>query len=283
MGADEWVPPGAQVADGGGGAERPAPAPGGGRGDPGAARPPGPPAPGRPAPRRRCRAVVVAVALAVAAVVVAVAVVVSRGDDGGSPEAAGRQERSADDPGGAASTTVPPPTSVAVAPPGGGFRIEVPGSWVVGYPNAQGAPLADQMVPDRPDDADHIALVEAALVAPDTRMVALDPAGLGDLERLPDLLVVDGIASPSLTAFGTERLLDLAAPVDEGVVGARGTMEGTSGEIGWVEIDLAAFDVQGVRYVATGSDTVWILTFWSHTLDEQRAMADEMVAGFDPD
>src|SRR5690606_20336800 len=195
-----------------------------------------------------------------------------------------RRERSADEPGGAASTTVPPPpTSVAVAPPGGGFRIEVPGSWVVGYPNAHGAPLADQMVPDRPDDADHVALVEAALVAPDTRMVALDPAGLGDLERLPDLLVVDGIASPSLTAFGTERLLDLAAPVDEGVVGARGTMEGTSGEIGWVEIDLAAFDVQGVRYVATGSDTVWILTFWSHTLDEQRAMADEMVAGFDPD
>ena len=97
--------------------------------------------------------------------------------------AAGRptgEERERADDGGPASTTVTPPTTEAVAPPGGGFRIEVPGSWVVGYPNAQGAPLADQMVPDRPDDADHIALVEAALVAPDTRMVALDPAGLGD-------------------------------------------------------------------------------------------------------
>ena len=278
MGAADRVPPGTQVT--GDGVERPAPRSGGDRRDPAVARQPAA-APMRP---RGGRGAVAAVVLAGAAVLVAVVVAVSGGDGGGTPDGEEREERAVDEAAGAPSTTSPaPPTSVTVAPPGGGFRIEIPGSWVVGYPNAQGAALADQMVPDRPDQATHIAFVEAALVAPDTRMVALDPAGLGDLERLPDLLVVDAVAGPELTAASTDELVELAAPVDAGAVGARGAMQGAHGEVGWVEIDLAAFDVHGVRYVVTGTDTVWVLTFWSHHLDRQRGMADEMVAGFDPD
>ncbi|MBN2624666.1 MAG: hypothetical protein JXA83_14905, partial [Acidimicrobiales bacterium] len=178
------------------------------------------------------------------------------------------------------------PALVTAGPPGGGFAVDIPGSWSAGYPDAGAAPLVDQMLTPaqraEPGAAGQIEQVEAALVTPETRMLALDPDAWTGL-RPPDMLVVDRVVGLDPGTMDVGEMADLIKTPGGGVtLGAEGRLTGASGDVAWFEVELVGFDFSGVRYVATGPDSVWLITYWSDDLATARPAADAILASFAP-
>jgi len=64
------------------------------------------------------------------------------------------------------------------------------------------------------------------------------------------------------------------------ILGAEGRLEGASGEIGWFERSVPGPQFAGVRYVITGGESVWLVTYWSEDLATTRAQGDAIAASF---
>ena len=65
-------------------------------------------------------------------------------------------------------------------------------------------------------------------------------------------------------------------------IGAEGRLQGASGEIAWFELRVPGPQFGGVRYVITGSDSVWLVTYWSDDLPATRPEGDAIATSFDP-
>lgn len=302
MGDEGWVPPGHEAPGAGsevaGGDRRLAPA------EAGASRPASPTTPDPVArPRRRHTGLVVAGGLTAVALALTGLAVVADGSpapsggtdrqaptdgaaDGDAAGADGSAEQvtqgSPDDP----VTYAAPPALVTAGPPGGDFAVEIPGSWSAGYPDAGGAPLVDQMLTPaqrtEPGAAGQIEQVEAALVTPETRMLALDPDAWTGL-RPPDMLIVDRVVGLDPGTMDVGEMADLIkTPGGAVTLGAEGRLTGASGDVAWFEVELVGFEFSGVRYVATGPDSVWLITYWSDDLATARPAADAILASFAP-
>ncbi len=259
--------------------------------------PPVPPDPG--VPRRRNVGLIVAGALAVCAIGLG-AVAVATSDSGSDTERANGSRSAGDDPpqrpdldtsapSAAPETSEPPAvpadpmaSAVRVEAPDGSFSLDLPATWVAGYPGSGSAAVGDQMFPGDPDAATRTAAVEAALVTPQTRMLALDPEGFDTV--LPHhVLVVEGLLGVDPAVVGLDDLTVAAKTASDGAtLGAEGRMPGPYGEISWFELTVAGGATSGVRYVVTGMDSVWLITFWSDDLAGTRATADSIVFSFDP-
>jgi hypothetical protein len=187
---------------------------------------------------------------------------------------------------GAGSAAAPEPSPAAttrVSSPDGSFAADLPAGWVTGFPG-EGAPsLGQQMFPDNPDAASAMGMPEAALVTPQTRMVAADPVGWNGDVPPPDLVVADGVSGLDPGRMDIQEMADLAKPTGgTATLGAEGRIDGVSGEIAWFELSLDGFGFAGVRYVITGSDSVWLVTFWSADLGTTRSVGDAIAASFAP-
>lgn len=254
-----------------------------------------PPPPGRS--RRMGGIVVLAVPLVALIALVAVAFVTSEpggdADDDRGAAASGDEEddrpddRPGDDEAGGDTTTTapttvpdPPPPPILVTAPDGSFSARLPADWPVAFTGPGTLPVGQQLFPHDPG---RTSMAEDALVTPQTRMFAVAPLGWGGSMVPPDMLVADGMNGLDAGAFDLEQLLDMAVPADGGMIlGAEGRLEGASGEIGWVEMSLPGLQFAGVRYVITGSESVWLVTYWSDDLAATRAQADAIAASFDP-
>lgn len=253
-----------------------------------------------PPERSRRRGGVVALVVAIVALVALVAVAFvtsepgdSAGDDRGAgasadaederPEdRAGDDEASGDTTTTAPTTTVPdpPPSPILVTAPDGSFSAMLPGDWPVAFTGPNTLPVGQQLFPHDPS---RTSMAEDALVTPQTRMFAVAPLGWGGSTVPPDMLVADGMNGLDADALGLEQLVDMAIPANGGMtLGAEGRLEGASGEIAWVEMSLPGLQFAGVRYVITGSESVWLVTYWSDDLATTRTQADAIATSFDP-
>ncbi len=292
-GTDGWVAPGAGDVEAAGTQARSLPAPRPHAG------PPVPPEPDGGMPRRRRAGLVVAGLLVTLTVALGIVAVITSGSDDESGNDPGSDEVAAGgataelpdvtDGSGTTATTSdtapasPPATTARVTAPDGAFAADLPAGWVTGFPGEGAQPLGEQMFPDDPITATGMAPVEAALVTPQTHMLALDPVGWNGSVPPPDLVVVDGMSGLDPGLMDLQEMADLAKPTDDAAtVGAEGRLDGVSGEIAWFELSLAGYGFDGVRYVVTGSDSVWLVTFWSADLATTRGVGDAIVTSFDP-
>lgn len=188
--------------------------------------------------------------------------------------------------GGAGAAAAPEPSpsgTTRVSSPDGSFAADIPTGWVTGFPGEGSPSLGEQMFPDDPEAALAMEPTEAALVTPETRMVAVDAGGWDRVVLPPDLVVADGMSDLDPGLMDLQEMADLAKPInDVTTLGAEGRMDGVSGEIAWFELSLDGLDFAGVRYVITGSDSVWLITFWSGDLDTTRGVGDAIAASFAP-
>jgi len=104
-------------------------------------------------------------------------------------------ETGATDPGTAPGS--PTSRTTRIVAPDGAFAADIPTGWVIGFPGEGAPPLGEQMFPDDPAAASLVTPVEAALVTPQTRMLALDPVGWdGPLPLSLPQARSRGVASP---------------------------------------------------------------------------------------
>ncbi|HEX6417303.1 MAG TPA: hypothetical protein VFZ77_02360, partial [Acidimicrobiales bacterium] len=183
------------------------------------------------------------------------------------------------------STSRPPTagTTVTVSPPDGAFTVELPELWIAGFPGTD-VPVAVQMAgPGETGPDGRIEMIEDMLVTPMTRMLAVDRETW--LDVLPsDMLLVEGMTDMGPIVGDPAELQKVAEPSGIGVtVRARGRLEGVSGEISWSEFVLEEVDQNGVRYIVAGTDSVWVITYWTdRDPADARPVADDIVASFDP-
>jgi hypothetical protein len=246
-----------------------------------------------PAPGRRRRGAALALAVVLVALVAVVAVVAGgTASDRARDADADRASDAADDAPVStrpttSSTTVAPPAptpageTVTVAAPDGTFVSELPASWVRGF-TGTGVPLAEQMFPGDEFAASQMHVWEDVVVTPQTRLLAFDP---DDWSVLPhSSVVVDGMTGVDPAAIGLDALVASAKESFTGdgpTLGAEGRLPGSSGEVGWFEIHISG-GLDGVRYVVTGSDSVWLLTYWSDDMAATRPQGDAIATSFDP-
>lgn len=183
-----------------------------------------------------------------------------------------------------AATPEPPPAGTTrVSPPDGTFAADIPAGWAASFPGEGTPPLGEQMFPHNPQAANAVGMAETALVTPETRMFAVDPVGWNGDVPPPDLVVADGMNGLDPGLMDIQEMADLAKPpTGAATLGAEGRIDGTSGEIAWFELTLDGFGFAGVRYVITGSDSVWLVTFWSADLATTRGVGDAIASSFDP-